>query len=177
MLHIRFTVFLPGRGMKWRCPLPEPVSTASRPYLNVRYRAEDLSTFGDYFVWIADESGGRLRREERIIGMPSIEDDGSWHRFSVKVPAMQLTTLAIQVQAASTASYIEVSEISLTPERPAWRLRDVLDFDIRAEWDPRFRSISLRPNDAGSEWLKRLHIEGGWFPEKIIALESIPSGS
>jgi len=171
---LRFSVGEPGRGMKWRRLLRQPVSTGAAPFLTVRYRAENLASFGDYFLYIADYSGGVLQREARLIGTESLEDDGAFHVLTVKAPVMLVTTMAIQVQAASSNAYVEVSGISFSLSRPRHQLSEILD--IGEGWDERtdFKAVPIRPNASAGSWLEKIGLEQRWFEKEKVTVCGVP---
>ena len=171
---LRFSVAEPGRGMKWRFAPAQPVTTAGHEVLTIRYRASGIARRSDYFLYLGDMSSGQPQREFDAFSLSAVIDDGAWHQLSVEVPAMRVTTFAMQAQAVGTGSYVEIAEICLALSRPTYRLKDYLDIQPGRTQAQDYRTMDFCPNIPAKPWLAQIGMDPAWFAQPEVAIDGIP---
>jgi hypothetical protein len=174
---LRFWVPEAGRGMKWSRAVPEAVNTAEFPFLTLRYRAQGLQAYADYFLYLADQTGGAGPTEARPWQPGDLQDDGAWHVKTVRLPPMTVRQLALQVQAREPRAWVEVASLRFSNRRPPLSLAETLTFQPGWPTDlTGFKPLDLTQHlNVGPEsLLGPLGYEGTWFPQAEVTVEGIP---
>ena len=115
-----FQVDEPGRGMKWSAPLPlTPLD--ERPFLVLRYRAENLATTSeDYLIYLDDGQSSKQLNAFRLMDAVA---DGQWHLLTVDLSTLTaaeaVSGLAVQVQATAQGhSRLWIDRVEFAEEPP-----------------------------------------------------------
>ncbi|MBM3239776.1 hypothetical protein FJZ31_26125 [Candidatus Poribacteria bacterium] len=182
-----FSVQEPGRGMKWSRHFDEPIDLANMPYMIVRYRAEGIAAYGDYFLYLNAKVGDSTK-EFYVIMPGDLEDDGRWRTAIAEITPSTPSTgglgavnwMAVQVQAKTTEAHIQVKSIAFTSEKPILSLADILELSY--DWkqailsSDSFDVIDLSPycNANSSEKLARMGLDKKWFESERVVADGIP---
>lgn len=174
-----FTVDEPNRNMKWSHHFYQGVNTREYPYLELRYRAENLRTdSGDYVLWLFDRRPFHGAGFEAVIARELI-GDGQPHTLTIPLARFNPTgpIVGVAVRVASGAEggatlAIDRLDFVRAPEADAGlSLLDGEAFESIGEWvsDKAYRSTdyeaeaehgfaAYRVNDAGREmkWVRPL---------------------
>ncbi len=172
---LNFSVGEAGQGMKWSRDFPEPLDLTKTPYVVVEYRAEGISSFGDYFLYM-NVMIGDSNKQLYVIMPGDLESDGRWRKVIAEIPAAHLGWMAIQVQAGTMAAHIQVRSISFTSEKPVSSMSDTLEIDYDQEQADLFDVIDLSQycNADASEKLSRMGLVPQWFESERIMADDIP---
>jgi len=170
-----FSVQNPGRGMKWSRDFHEPLDLTRTPYVVVEYRAEGVSTFGDYFLYM-NARVGDSNKELYVIMPGDMESDGRWRKAIGEIPAAHLGLMAIQVQAMTTSAHIQIRSISFAAEKPTSSMSDELEFSYGWEGAELFDVIDLSQycNADASEKLAQMDLGSQWFESERITADGVP---
>lgn len=178
-----FSVPEPGCGMKWSRHFDAPIDTEKMPHLMVRYRAEGISAFGDYFLYLNGRVGD-LQKEFYVIMPGDLADDGRWRTICANVPPAQMDWLAMQVQAKSPKAHIQVESIIFTSEKPEFSLVDVLEYKVSDledgladglnPGDMMFVDLASYCNGDSNEKLPLMGLTPQWFQHERISADGIP---
>lgn len=171
---MRFRVLQPGRGMKWRRSVDPAIFTAATRSLTLRYRAEDVALSSEYFLYLAGRTPEKPFVEVFPIALQALENDGAWHLLTADLPALEVTTLAIQVQALSPQACVEIAEMTWSPSRPIRRLGDCLN--VQGHWPASdiYKPIPIQANTPAAGWLAGVGFEPSWFSAEKIAVDGVP---
>lgn len=171
----------PNAGMKWSAQFDEPVNAAAAEYVTIRYRAQGVQPWGDYFVWVGSESGGQPKESATLLSGAQIRADGRWHieTLPVEKRLFPIKEIAVQLQASRQDAWAEIDYVMLSSRRPLLPIRDLISFET--EWHGlradrhRFVCVSLAGtcNASGAEIAPRLGIKG-WFGERRVTVEGVP---
>jgi len=175
-----FSVHEAGQGMKWSWNFPEPLDLNGIPYVVVDYRAEGISSYGDYFLYM-NISIGDSTKEFYTIMPGDLEDDGRWRKAVVQIPTnARLNWIAVQVQAKTTSAHIQIKSIAFTSEKSVFSISDVLELSY--DWDQEILSrnlfdvIDLSPycNANFSDKLSLMNLSPQWFKSERIIADGVP---
>ena len=174
-----FSVQEAGQGMKWSRNFREPLDLTGMSCVVVDYRAEGISAFGDYFLYLNTNVDGS-NKEIYAIMPDDLEGDGRWRKAVAEIPSLHLNWMAVQVQAKTTAAHIQIKSISFTNEKPVFSIADTLelsyDWDRAILPDDSFDVIDLSPYcnaDAGQK-LARMKLAPQWFESEKFLVDGIP---
>jgi len=174
-----FSVHEAGQGMKWSRNFPEPLDLTGMPYVVVDYRAEGISNFGDYFLYM-DVSVGDSTKGIYAVMPGDLEGDGRWRKAVAQIPNARLNWIAVQVQARTTTAHIQIKSISFTSEKPIFSISNILE--LNNDWDQKILSsdtfdvIDLSPyyNANISDKLTQMGLDIQWFKSERITADGIP---
>lgn len=172
-----FAVHNAGRGMKWSKHFHEPINLAEMSYVIVDYRAEGISDYGDYFLYM-NVSIDNSTKEIYAIMPSDLEGDGRWRKAIAQIPKAKLNWMAVQVQAKANDAHIQIRAISFTTEKPVFSISDFID--LRQEWNQNviddFDAIDLAPycNSNAGEKLLKMGLNSQWFESENIVADGIP---
>ncbi len=114
-----FAVDQPGRGMKWSLDFEPPLEREGMRYLTVRYRAQGIEPYPDYFIYLGSEAGGMPPDSEQPLRLREVTSDDRWHTETIELTRdFAIAELALQVRAASEDAAIEIERIVLSTRRP-----------------------------------------------------------
>lgn len=162
----RFEIAEPGKGMKWRRLLDDPVDAEMCPWLVIRYRAANLDPVRpDYVVWVKDNA--RQKDGVRLLTGEHIRADDQWHTLVVNLPEADVVSpvsqIALQCMAAETgAGRLWVDYIAITDIPPADAEGYTAPQTQGREW-----SVPLGPAES---WEVKPHWLGNYSPRNNRAL-------
>lgn len=157
-----FAVNEPGKGMKWSMPISSAVSLAERPYLLVRYSAENLNTKStDYLIHLDDRVPGR---QLKAIRLSDVIADGRWHWAAVDLStltsAVTVDLAAVQVQATSQGkARLQLGWLGFceTPPADATVIERTSQVAPKPDWTVPLAELAWRPERS---WLANPAEEG-----------------
>lgn len=169
----RFSVQDAGTGAKWSRDLDEPVEAPV--WVSMRYRAKGLVANPDYALYVANRPGGQAPEEQYAICLQDLIADGVWHVQSARLTVSQVSTLAVQVQAAGPGAFLEIATIRFHDSALRVKVTDV--FAVTPGWPQdmgAFRPVALPDGDTSApELVTRLRLEGD-LPSGQVTVDGIP---
>jgi len=169
-----------GRGMKWSKLLAEGPNLNELRYCTVRYRANGVEPYGDYFLWLGSEAGGQPQQSVTVWSLAQVQSDGQWHLETIRLDErFVVREMALQVQAHEEPATIELDFLEFSDRRPRLDLRDVLEYE--AGWerarlpDGQFTPVDLAPlaNAKSRLKLRTLHLKS-WFEAHQVCVAGVP---
>jgi len=120
----------PGKGMKWSLDIEDPIDLGQFRYVAVRYKAENVEPWGDYFVWLGSEGGGMPQESVTVMPLSQVRGDGTW---TVMVGQLReeftAVNLALQVSSSGARGDAWIDTIRFTTRRPLIDVSDLLPFE------------------------------------------------
>lgn len=169
-----------GRGMKFSAELPEPVDLEKYRFAAVRYRAEGIAPWGDYFIWLGSGGGGMPQQSATLIPLHSLRADGLWQVAVFPISETFVATdIAMQVSSAGEIGEAWIDSIRFTTRRPLVDIEDMLP--VEHGWEAArlpagtFSALDLTAQaDTRIEARLRGFGLGSWLPAGRITVHGIP---
>lgn len=170
----------PGRGMKFSAELPEPVDLAEFRFAAIRYRAQGIVPWGDYFIWLGSGGGGMPAESTTLIPLHSVRADGRWQVAVFPISETFVATdIAMQVSSAGEIGEAWIDSIRFTTRRPLVDIEDLLP--VERGWEASrlpagtFSALDLA-EQVDTRTQARLRAFGlrSWLPAGQVTAHGIP---
>ena len=173
---LRLHVTVPGKGMKWSLPLPEPLDLEPYRYAAIRYRAQGMRRHGDYAIWLADQAGGRAAQSCTLLHPRDMVADGQW-RVLTRSPwpkRFRLVEMALQNVSEGPAADLWLDEIRFSGRRPRFPVAKLCPVETLAAVPAGFAPVPLSGETVPG--LRRAPVYGlaDWFADGLQSVHGTP---